>query len=387
MQGQGQRPQSQQSHQSQSQGHWHWGRNDLQKRRASAVASQDARRNRQRAQDRRAVLGQLLGACERENLRRTGRPYVDRYVLAPLRRRRRCDGRCPHFKRNEVDLSGRGVTPGLVFEIAPLLHDARRSHGRRSEVRSLVLARNDLGDAAIRGDGATTCCVPSGRRSRSHGSSGSSGSSGSGSGSSSSGSISISSGSSGRSRTTPPGVDISSPAFTESLSTPLYALGLANMIRHNSSLRNLDLQHCGIGDAGAAALGAALPASIVLTTLHLQHNRITSAGAEALARGVHANRGRVRVNLGGNSGVSKEAIALVRWAGCRRCAWQEAPWGAIAAAWRGFAETNGGYRSRRAARREERREMMALRVGSFCCCFFSFFKKSKFQCESVMQMA
>jgi len=63
------------------------------------------------------------------------------------------------------------------------------------------------------------------------------------------------------------------------------AAALGNALRHNSALRSLGLERCGVGDVGAAALGVALrdnPAS-QLHELRLEGNRIGVDGAAHLA--------------------------------------------------------------------------------------------------------
>jgi hypothetical protein len=58
------------------------------------------------------------------------------------------------------------------------------------------------------------------------------------------------------------------------------------MLRHNVTLRGLDLHDCGVNDAGAAALGRGLCHNATLTGLSLDHNNIGDSGLAELAEGL-----------------------------------------------------------------------------------------------------
>jgi len=63
------------------------------------------------------------------------------------------------------------------------------------------------------------------------------------------------------------------------------AASLAEFLRTNSALEQLDLNQCGLSDAGVAALAAGLPHTQSLRELRLRCN-LSAAGAPALAAGI-----------------------------------------------------------------------------------------------------
>jgi hypothetical protein len=69
------------------------------------------------------------------------------------------------------------------------------------------------------------------------------------------------------------------------------AEALAQALKHSNrqSLRSLRLEHCAIGDAGAASFGRALACNDSLTALALGGNEIGAAGATALCAGLERN--------------------------------------------------------------------------------------------------
>uniref|UniRef100_A0A7S1J7W3 F-box domain-containing protein n=1 Tax=Eutreptiella gymnastica TaxID=73025 RepID=A0A7S1J7W3_9EUGL len=75
---------------------------------------------------------------------------------------------------------------------------------------------------------------------------------------------------------------------------------IAEGIRVNNSMEDLNLGHCGIADRGARAVGAALEENSRLRGLNLAGNQITDDGVVALARGLISNSGLNALDLTGN---------------------------------------------------------------------------------------
>eukprot|EP00980_Cylindrotheca_fusiformis_P007696 scaffold1624_cov105-Cylindrotheca_fusiformis.AAC.7 len=69
----------------------------------------------------------------------------------------------------------------------------------------------------------------------------------------------------------------------------------------NSTLREISLEHCGIGNKGALALGKILPKNRCLQSIDLCHNGIDSDGCDALVQGLKCNTSLQRIYLHGNS--------------------------------------------------------------------------------------
>ena len=78
------------------------------------------------------------------------------------------------------------------------------------------------------------------------------------------------------------------------------AAGLAEALRQNSSLTELDLSRNIIGDAGVAGLAEALKQNSSLKELDLSRNIIGDAGAAGLAEALRENSS-TRANLFGNN--------------------------------------------------------------------------------------
>lgn len=100
--------------------------------------------------------------------------------------------------------------------------------------------------------------------------------------------------------------------------TGVEALATA-IARANCPVRDLHLVEVGMGDRGAAALGAALTTNRSLDLLILENNYIHDVGANALAAGIAKNRGLAELKLSENY-ISPEAIAhlTATWKDCNR---------------------------------------------------------------------
>jgi Ran GTPase-activating protein (RanGAP) involved in mRNA processing and transport len=74
-------------------------------------------------------------------------------------------------------------------------------------------------------------------------------------------------------------------------------LGLAK----NSTLRDVSLEYCGIGNQGALAIGKILASNHTLQSIDLCHNEIDSDGCYALVNGLKNSQSLKRIYLHGNS--------------------------------------------------------------------------------------
>jgi Ran GTPase-activating protein (RanGAP) involved in mRNA processing and transport len=75
---------------------------------------------------------------------------------------------------------------------------------------------------------------------------------------------------------------------------------LADAMRGNSSITNLNLEECGVGDTGVKALTQALAANkkTALVSLNLSHNTIGELGSQSLATYLEATQTLTCLNLG-----------------------------------------------------------------------------------------
>lgn len=73
------------------------------------------------------------------------------------------------------------------------------------------------------------------------------------------------------------------------------------MVASSGFLVSLDLSGNRVGDAGAAALGAALKANVALRSLDLRSNGVGAAGLLAVARGMSINSTLRNLALWGNN--------------------------------------------------------------------------------------
>jgi Ran GTPase-activating protein (RanGAP) involved in mRNA processing and transport len=75
---------------------------------------------------------------------------------------------------------------------------------------------------------------------------------------------------------------------------------LANTMRGNASITNLNLQECGVGDAGVQDLAQALAVNrkAALVALNLSHNTIGVPGSQSLASYLEATHTLTRLDLG-----------------------------------------------------------------------------------------
>ena len=90
------------------------------------------------------------------------------------------------------------------------------------------------------------------------------------------------------------------------------AVALAQVLHHNSTLRELDLSNNSISDAGAVALAQALHHNSTLRELDLSNNSISDAGAVALAQALHHNSTLWVLDLSNNSISDAGAVALAQ---------------------------------------------------------------------------
>jgi len=81
----------------------------------------------------------------------------------------------------------------------------------------------------------------------------------------------------------------------------------------NTSLKTLQLKECRLGDAHAAALGAALATNTTLQQIDLSDNELTAAACSALAQGLASAKSSVTsLKLGNNSLGDNGAVELAR---------------------------------------------------------------------------
>ena len=84
------------------------------------------------------------------------------------------------------------------------------------------------------------------------------------------------------------------------------AVALAQALRHNSTLMELNLSNKGISDAGAVVLAQALHHNSTLQSLYLSNNSISDTGAVALAQALHHNSTLKELYLYDNDGIGEE---------------------------------------------------------------------------------
>ena len=94
---------------------------------------------------------------------------------------------------------------------------------------------------------------------------------------------------------------------------------LAEALRGNSTVRELDLGWNTVGDGGAKALASMLPHT-ALSSLDLRANDISDAAADELGTGVAATASLVELRLGGNPRLSPDAIERLGGAVAANCA-------------------------------------------------------------------
>ena len=93
------------------------------------------------------------------------------------------------------------------------------------------------------------------------------------------------------------------------------AAAIAAAMMTQPSVTLLSLSGCGIGNMGALSLGAMLTSNGFLKTLLVRQNRIGNIGAEALARGLEGNTGLTCLDMSRNfikTGVAMIALALAK---------------------------------------------------------------------------
>lgn len=100
-------------------------------------------------------------------------------------------------------------------------------------------------------------------------------------------------------------IDLSHCAFPRGFGRAL--LGLAS----NTTLKELSLEHCHIGDDGAQAIGLVLESNQTLKSIDLCHNQIGPTGCQSLARGLQQNQTLYNIFLHGND-ISETSAALIR---------------------------------------------------------------------------
>ncbi|CAJ1951270.1 unnamed protein product [Cylindrotheca closterium] len=100
-------------------------------------------------------------------------------------------------------------------------------------------------------------------------------------------------------------IDLSQCAFPQGFGRALR--GLAS----NSTLKELSLEHCRIGDEGANAIGTVLQSNQTLKSIDLCHNGIGTDGAKSLARGLEYNQTLHNIFLHGNQ-INETSAAQIR---------------------------------------------------------------------------
>jgi hypothetical protein len=91
-------------------------------------------------------------------------------------------------------------------------------------------------------------------------------------------------------------VDLSNSASFQMRSDE-FAGQLAEALKKNTHVRELNLTNCGIGDRGGEHLGESLAENRSIVTLILEKNRLNQHGASALAKGLARNKKLESINL------------------------------------------------------------------------------------------
>jgi Ran GTPase-activating protein (RanGAP) involved in mRNA processing and transport len=95
---------------------------------------------------------------------------------------------------------------------------------------------------------------------------------------------------------------------------PAAVAAIADGLALSESVTVVDLEHTGMEEVGARALGEMLKRSETLTELHLRFNQIDASGCRALAQGVAANRSLKVLDLDANElgfeGLAELALTL-----------------------------------------------------------------------------
>ncbi|KAL3935032.1 MAG: hypothetical protein SGBAC_009368 [Bacillariaceae sp.] len=100
-------------------------------------------------------------------------------------------------------------------------------------------------------------------------------------------------------------IDLSQCAFPRGFGRAL--LGLAS----NTTLKELSLEHCHIGDDGANAIGCVLQSNQTLKSIDLCHNGIGATGCQSLTRGLQHNQTLHNIFLHGNK-INETSAAQIR---------------------------------------------------------------------------
>ena len=85
---------------------------------------------------------------------------------------------------------------------------------------------------------------------------------------------------------------------------------LAEAIKHNSTITQLDLSLNNLGDGGSIALSEAIKLNSAITQLDLYDNNLDAADCTALAEGIKHNSTITQLNLGGNRVADGDCTAL-----------------------------------------------------------------------------
>ena len=92
------------------------------------------------------------------------------------------------------------------------------------------------------------------------------------------------------------------------------AAAIAETLKSNTALINLELNNNNVGDSGAAAIAEALKSNTAVTRLYLHNNSIGASGAAAIAEALKTNTALTTLRLGynniGDSGAAAIAEAL-----------------------------------------------------------------------------
>ena len=89
------------------------------------------------------------------------------------------------------------------------------------------------------------------------------------------------------------------------------ALAIAEVLRDNEALTELNIQHNHIGDRGAVALAESLRANSVFTLLNLQHNMLTDEGASALLAVLQSNTSGLETLYVAHNDISEDVLAEI----------------------------------------------------------------------------
>ena len=90
-----------------------------------------------------------------------------------------------------------------------------------------------------------------------------------------------------------------------------YFLMLPDAFKYNTSLTELDLTNCGIGEDGCKSLGRALKENKGITTINLSQNDIADSSIESLCYGLLRNKTLSSLDISRNTGIGSDGITIL----------------------------------------------------------------------------